>query len=238
MIKVFTLYYDRFETATTSRALSDAKINHTVLCHSNKEKFKNIYGNIIETNKPKGIQYNLNAGLQMLKKDEWGIYLSDDYKKSFKLDRKENKFKQCDLRYVYEKLCETIKVADKIGVKLIGLNSTGNALYAKKKYGKYGLVDGRMFAIKKTNFEWRNDINTITDYYASLFHLEKYGGNLILQECYAEFDRYAIDGIGTAQNRAEDKKKDIYVLKNLFKGMVKVKDKLGQPKGTHITINK
>tara|TARA_R110002020_G_scaffold56888_3_gene156967 strand:+ start:1155 stop:1871 length:717 start_codon:yes stop_codon:yes gene_type:complete len=238
MMKVFTLYYDRFETATTSLALKNSKIEHTVICHYNKEKFKNICGDIIETNKAKGIQYNLNAGLELLEEGEWGVFLSDDYKKSFRLDKKDNKFVECELEEVFENLVEATKVADTVGVKLVGLNSTGNALYASKKYGKYGLVDGRMFAIKKTEFEWRKDINTITDYYASLYHMKKYGGNLILQDCYAEFDRYASDGIGTAQNRAEDKKKDIRILKNLFRNMVKVKEKAGQPKGTHIIIKR
>ena len=236
MIKVFTLYYDRFETATTSLALKKSKIDHTVICHYNKEKFKNIHGKIIETNKPKGIQYNLNAGLNLLEQNEWGVFLSDDYKKSFRLDKKNNKFVECELKEVFDNLVKATKVADKVGVKLVGLNSTGNALYANKKFGKYGLVDGRMFAIKKTEFEWRKDI--ITDYYASLYHLQKYGGNLILQDCYAQFDRYASDGIGTAQNRAKDKKKDIRILKNLFRNMVKIKDKAGQPKGTHIIIKR
>lgn len=238
MYKVFTLYYDRFKTATTSQALHEAEIEHTVICHYNKEKFENIYGNIIETNHPKGIQYNLNEGLNLLEEDEWGFFLSDDYKTSYKLEKSSNKFVKTDLKYVFNRLVNGTKIADKIGAKLVGLNSTGNALYAKNKYGKYGLVDGRMFAIKKTNFEWRNDINTITDYYATLYHMKKYGGNLILQECYAEFERYAKDGIGTIQRRAKAKKKDIRILKNLFRNMVKVKNKAGHPKGTHIIINR
>ena len=41
-MNVFTLYYDRYETATTSEALWEAGINHNVLCHNNKNKFKNI----------------------------------------------------------------------------------------------------------------------------------------------------------------------------------------------------
>jgi hypothetical protein len=238
MIKVFTLYYDRFETATTSLALKKAGIEHTILLHNNKNKFNNIHGEVIETNNDKGIQNNLNFGLDLIKQGEWAIFLSDDYKKSFKLNEDKTRFVKCNLKYVYSKLIETINIADKIGVKLIGLNCTGNALFSKNKFGKYGLVDGRMFAIKKTNFEWRHDISCITDYYASLYHLKKYGGNLILNECYAEFERYAEDGIGTVQNRADAKKKDIKILKNLYPNNIKIKDKLNQPKGTHITINR
>jgi len=237
-MKVFTLYYDRFETATTSKALHDASISHTVLCHKDKDKFKNIYGELVETNAPKGIQHNLNSGLDLLEYGEWGIFMSDDYKKSFTLDKVKNKFIACDLKEVYDNLLEAISISDKIGAKLVGLNCTGNAMFSKNKFGKYGLVDGRMFAIKKTDFRWRDDINCITDYYASLFHLDKYKGNLVLQHCYAEFERYGSDGIGTAEDRAEDKRKNISILKNLYPKNVKVKDKKGQPKGTHITINR
>ena len=238
MYNVFALYYDRYETATTSLALKQAGIKHTILCHKNKNKFNYCYGKVIETKNPKGIQHNFNSGLNLISEGEWAIFLSDDYKSSYKINRQENKFEKCELRYVYDKLCETIKVADKIGVKLVGLNSTGNALYASKKYGKYGLVDGRMFAIKKTDFVWREDISCITDYYATLYHLNKYGGNLILQECYAEFERYGADGIGTLEARADEKRKDVSILKNIYKDKVKIKDKAGQPTGTHIIIKR
>ena len=238
MVKVFTLYYDRFETATTSLALKNADIEHTILLHNNKEKFNNLHGEVLQTNNIKGIQHNLNSGLDLIDDGEWGIFLSDDYKKSFKLNEDKTKFIRCDLKYVYNKLLETIKIADKVGSKLVGLNCTGNAMFSKNKFGKYGLIDGRMFAIKKTDFKWRKDISCITDYYATLYHLKKYGGNLILNECYAEFERYSKHGIGTAENRAEEKKKDIRILKNLYPYNIKIKDKPNQPKGTHITINR
>ena len=236
MHKVFTLYYDRFEDATTSIALKEANIKHTILCHNNKNKFKNIYGDIIETKKPKGIQYNLNSVLENINLNEWAIVMSDDYKKSYKLDKIKNKFIECDLKYIFKNLNETIELADKLNVKLVGLNSTGNVLYAQKKYGKYGLIDGRMFAIKKTNFSWRNDISCITDYYATIYHINKYKGNLINQQCYADFERYGKKGIGSIYDRLENKKKDILILKNLYPNNVNIKDKKGQPKGTHIVI--
>ena len=40
------------------------------------------------------------------------------------------------------------------------------------------------------------------------------------------------------QKKAKAKKKDIRILKNLFRNMVKVKNKAGHPKGTHIIINR
>jgi hypothetical protein len=235
-MKVFTLYYDRYKTATTSKALHEANIDHYVMCHNNSEKFENIYGEIVESNKPKVIQHNLNSCINLLEYNEWAIIMSDDYTESYKIENKE--FVKSNLAYVYNELKRHTKIADQIGVKLIGLNSSGNALYAQKNYGKYGLVDGRMFAIKKTEFKWLEDINCITDYYATVYHLNKYGGNLILQWCYADFKRYEKDGIGTAEARKEIKKNDIFILKNLYPKNIIIKDKKGQPKGKHIIIKK
>jgi hypothetical protein len=170
-MKVFTLYYDRYKTATTSKALHEANIDHYVMCHNNSEKFENIYGEIVESNKPKGIQHNLNSCINLLEYNEWAIIMSDDYTESYKIENKE--FVKC-----------------------------------------------------------------ITDYYATVYHLNKYGGNLILQWCYADFKRYEKDGIGTAEARKEIKKNDIFILKNLYPKNIIIKDKKGQPKGTHIIIKK
>lgn len=235
-IKIFLMYYDRFETATTSQALKKEK--HIILCHNNKERFKNIHGELIETKEKKGIQNNFNFALNTLKRNEWAIFMSDDYKKSFKLNKQKTDFIRCELSEVLNNLKETIKIADKINVKLVGLNSTGNAMYSKKKYGKFGLVDGRFFAIKKTDFLFDERINCATDYYATLFHLKRYKGNLISNHYYSTFERYTKNGIGTLEQRAEQKKKDVFILKNLFPNNVKIIDKKGQPKGTHIKITR
>ena len=125
-----------------------------------------------------------------------------------------------------------------MGVKLVGLNSTGNPFYAKNKYSKYGLVDGRCFAIKKTEFVFHKDINTIPDYYASAYHLQKYGGNLILNYCFLEFERYGKGGLGSVSERINDKLKDVKLMVALFPKNVKIKDKPKEPKGSHIIIKR
>jgi hypothetical protein len=121
---------------------------------------------------------------------------------------------------------------------LVGLNSTGNPFYAKNKYSKYGLIDGRCFAIKKTEFVFHNEISTIPDYYASAYHLNKYGGNLILNYCFLDFKRYEKGGLGTAKDRIKDKLKDIQLMKSLFPNNIIIKDKPNEPKGSHIKIKR
>lgn len=234
-MKIFLMYYDRFESATTSKML---KKEHIVLCHDNKEKFKCISdkGALIETKQPKGIQNNFNYGLSLLEQNEWGIFLSDDLIEGKKLEN--NKFIKCDIDYVLNELINILPKCDLMGIKLVGLNSTGNPFYAKNKYSKFGLVDGRCFAIKKTDFLFHSDISTMPDYYASAYHLKKYGGNLILNYCFLDFERYGKGGLGSVSERINDKLKDIKIMTKLFPNNVKIKDKPNEPKGSHIIIKR
>lgn len=234
-MKIFLMYYDRFENASTSKML---KKEHIVLCHNNKEKFKCISdkATLIETNQPKGIQNNFNYGLSILEKDEWGIFMSDDLIEGKKLEN--NKFIKCEIDYVLNELISILPKCDLMGIKLVGLNSSGNAFYAKNRYSKYGLVDGRCFAIKKTEFKFHSEINTIPDYYASAYHMNKYGGNLILNYCFLDFERYAKGGLGDVNDRIHDKIKDVKLLKALFPNNFLIKDKINQPKGSHIIIKR
>lgn len=234
-MKIFLMYYDRYTNATTSKLL---KIEHTVLCHNNKDKFTCIgeKGTMIETNEPKGIQNNFNYGLSLLENNEWGIFMSDDLVCGKIL--KGTSFVKADVNDVLNMFIELINKADKTGVKLIGMNSTGNALYAKNKYSKFGLVDGRCFAIKKTNFQFHKDINTIPDYYSTAYHLKKYGGNLIANHFFLDFKRYEKGGLGSVTDRIKDKIKDVNLMCKLFPKNVVIKDKKNEPKGSHIIIKR
>lgn len=234
-MKIFLMYYDRFTTATTSKMLD---IEHTVLCHNNAQAFNCIgkKGTLIETNQPKGIQNNFNYALSLLAKDEWGIFMSDDLIQGKKLVN--GKFEKCDVMFVLEELINILPKCDIMGVKLVGLNATGNPFYAKNKYSKFGLVDGRCFAIKKTQFTFHPEINTIPDYYATLYHLTKYGGNLILNYCFLDFERYGKGGLGSVDERIKDKIKNVNLLRQIFPNNIKVKDKPNEPKGSHIIIKR
>jgi hypothetical protein len=234
-MKIFLMYYDRYEEATTSKFLD---IDHYVLCHDSQERFTCVgdKGKLLQTDQPKGIQNNFNYGLSMLEDGEWGIFMSDDCVGAKKLEK--GKFIDCSVMESLNELIGIIPKADEIGVKLIGLNSTGNPMYARNKYSKFGLVDGRCFAIKKTSFTYHPVINTIPDYYATVYHLNKYGGNLILNYTYIDFKRYEKGGLGSEQDRIDDKLRDVDIMLTRFPKNVQLKDKPGQPKNSHIIIKK
>ena len=241
-MKIFLMYYDRFDSATTSKMLNST---HVVLCHNNKNLFSCIgeSGTLLETKEPKGIQNNFNYALDMLEYGEWAIFMSDDLINAKRFVQNEQnpygKFVECDLHYVIDQLVNATVLCDKMNVKLIGLATNENPTFAKgKKYGRYGLIDGRCFAIKKTDFRFHKLINTIPDYYATAYHLNKYKGNLILKHCLLNFGRYKKGGLGSVDDRLKDKIKDVQIMLNLFPENVAIKNKKNEPDGSHIIIKK
>ena len=59
--------------------------------------------------------------------------MSDDLIGAKKLEN--NKFVNSSTDYVLNELKSILPKCDLMGVKLVGLNSTGNPFYAKNKYG-------------------------------------------------------------------------------------------------------
>jgi hypothetical protein len=234
-MKLFLMYYDRYETATTSKMID---IEHFVLCHSNKDKFNCIgdKGTLLETGEPKGIQNNFNYGLDMLEDGEWGIFMSDDLIGAKKI--KDGKFIDCDIMHPINEIINIIPIAESGGIKLIGLNNTGNSFYFKNNFSYSGLVDGRCFAIKKTSFKYHSQINTIPDYYATIYHKKKYRYNLIINYTFLDFKRYEKGGLGSIDERMKDKIKDIDIIRTLYPNSIDIKEKANHQSGSHIIIKK
>ena len=93
-MKVFTFFYNRFETATTSKALFENGIGHNVLIHKEQDyelfkKGNTLFGNPIVTNSQKGLAYQRNYALDMMDFGEWAVFMCDDFKKiaSYPKDR-------------------------------------------------------------------------------------------------------------------------------------------------------
>lgn len=241
-MKIITLYYDRFDSATTSQALSEVGIEHIVLCHDRAEQFTCIgsTGKLIETNRPKGIQHNLNYALDMVDEGEWLIIMSDDFRWSKIFVPESLNFLPCGLDVIIHRLKTATTVADKIGIHLLGTGVYENAVWASKipPIAKGGLVDGKLFAIKKTKFRFNNLINTMTDYEATAYHLKHYGANMIFQHYYAEFGRFTKDGIGTLEQRLDDKMKDVKILLKQYPDILHPARKKNVPDGAHISFRK
>jgi hypothetical protein len=230
------MYYDRYDEATTSLALSKEGIEHYVLCHSDAAKFTCIgsTGTIIETGEPKGIQNNFNWALKNTKKGDWCIFLSDDYTKSKILQG--DKFINVGIEYPIEEIKKAIIMSENIGVKLIGLNSVGNPFFVTKRITTGGLVDGRCFAIQRTDFLFDESISTIPDYYSTCWHLKRYKKNIILNYTFMDFKRYGKKGLGSVTERMEQKKQDCLTIMKAFPELAYFKNKPGQEENSHIVI--
>tara|TARA_R100000426_G_scaffold5344_3_gene7538 strand:- start:1415 stop:2131 length:717 start_codon:yes stop_codon:yes gene_type:complete len=235
--KTFLMYYDRYENNTTSRMLD---FEHTILCHENADKFKNISkkATIIETNLPTGIQNNFNYALRTLDYGEWAIFLSDDLIGGRKFNEEKYDFVECSVDVVLKNLTDTIEKADKMGVEFVGMSSTGNAFYVKSSYSYYGLVDTRCCAIKKSEFLFHPNIGCIPDYYCTAYHMKKNGKNLILNTFYLDFERYTDGGLGSIDNRLEQKMQEIKIMQKLFPDNVTIVDKPNHPRGSHIRLTR
>jgi hypothetical protein len=53
-----------------------------------------------------------------------------------------------------------------------------------------------------------------------------------------EYARYSEKGIGTIEQRASQKIKDVALLKQLFPKNIEIRSKSGQPAGSHCVIKK
>ena len=85
-MKVFTFFYNRYDTATTSKALNENGIAHNVLVHNSDDLQKFVKGGTIHgkstvTNNGKGLAYQRNAALDMMDTGEWAAFMCDDFKK-------------------------------------------------------------------------------------------------------------------------------------------------------------
>ena len=257
-MKVFTFFYDRYTTATTSIELEKWGIEHYVFMHTEEAHSKFIEGNTIKgtpiiTNNPKGLAYQKNSALEMLEDDEWGVFMSDDFSviKAFNFDRvkiddkvefdikNQKEFRYSDrptMAQLFTIFPYLIKQAERLNIKMIGFSSNENPRNVQRKFGFKGLVDGRMFLAKKSELRFDNNVNSIDDYYFTLLNIEKNSNNLILNWISPEFQRYSAGGVGSKEARKEQRKRDCAYLVDRFPRLVKFADKAGYDKGEHIKI--
>jgi len=178
-MKVFTFFYNRYDTATTSKALFDNGIKHNVLIHNkiDYERFitgKTIYGTPIVTGNGKGLAYQRNSALAMMDKGEWAVFMCDDFKKIKSLpfewiasNKQElpitfqnqnafrlSKHKAPCLKEMFSLFPMLIDTAEKNGIHLIGFGLHDNPQNLKKKFTNKGLADGRFWLVKKANYSF------------------------------------------------------------------------------------
>lgn len=258
-MKVFTFFYNRFETASTSKALNENGINHTVLVHTadDLQKFVKggtIHGKAVVTNNGKGLAYQRNSALDMMDTGEWGVFMCDDfqkikaYPKEFIFSKtnaiaitqqNQNNYRlrnQIALKEMFSWFPKLTELAENNNIHLIGFGLHDNPMNLRKKFGTRGLADGRFWLVKKSHYKFDLNAQLIDDVAWTAENLVRHKNVLVLNWCVPYFERYTAGGFGSTTERKALRMKECAYLANRFDPLVKIAEKPNWDYGTHIRI--
>jgi hypothetical protein len=265
-MKVFTFYYNRFDTATTSISLNENNIDHYVMVHTEEDlkkflKCNTIKGKPIVTNQRKGLAYQRNCALDMMKLNEWAVFMCDDfqrilsYKKKyifskinklpitfenqqfFRLKTNNSNFGGVmSLKEMFSMFPKLIEIAEKNAIHLIGFGLHDNPLNLSNKYSFKGLADGRFWLVKKSNYTFDLNAQLIDDVAWTAENIIRHGKVLILNWTVPYFKRYSAGGFGTTEERKSQRRKECEYLTKKYSPLVKIAKKKNWDYGTHIRL--
>lgn len=258
-MKVFTFFYNRYETATTSKALNENGIAHNVLIHNadDLQKFVKggtIHGKVTVTNNNKGLAYQRNTALDMIETGEWAVFMCDDfqkikaYSKEFILSKtqsidinhqNQNKYRlknHVTLKEMFNWFPKLIELAEQNNIHLIGFGLHDNPMNLRKKFTTRGLADGRFWLVRKAQYKFDVNAQLIDDVAWTAENLVRHKNVLILNWCVPYFERYTSGGFGSTTERKALRIKECAYLANKFNPLIKIAEKPGWDYGTHIRI--
>lgn len=258
-MKVFTFFYNRYETATTSKALNENGIPHNVLVHSADDwqkfvKGGTIHGKVTVTNNNKGLAYQRNTALDMIETGEWAVFMCDDFQKIKAYSREfilsktqsininhqnQNKYRlknQITLKEMFNYFPKLIELAEQNNIHLIGFGLHDNPMNLRKKFTTRGLADGRFWLVRKAQYKFDVNAQLIDDVAWTAENLVRHKNVLVLNWCVPYFERYTAGGFGSTTERKALRMKECAYLANKFNPLIKIAKKPGWDYGTHIRI--
>lgn len=260
-MKVFTFFYNRYETATTSKALYENRIDHNILIHKENDydlfkKGGTMFGKPIVTNASKGLANQRNHALDLINTGEWAVFMCDDFKKigSYPVESilnskltmdvnfenqkflHVNKQKPMNLAQMFAMFPKLIELAESANIHLIGFGLHDNPLNLRKKFSFRGLADGRFWLVKKSFYKFDLNAQLIDDVAWTSENLIRHSNVLISNWTVPYFSRYTAGGFGSTEERKQLRKKECNYLCNKFNPLVKMAHKPNWEYGTHIRI--
>lgn len=258
-MKVFTFFYNRFDTASTSLALAQNGIDHTVLIHTTEDLQKftkggTLHGNPVVTNNGKGLAYQRNSALEMMDSGEWGVFMCDDFQKikaypkgfifsktqSIDINQQnQNKYRlknEINLKEMFSWFPKLISLAEANNIHLIGFGLHDNPMNLRKKFTTRGLADGRFWLVRKSHYKFDVNAQLIDDVAWTAENLVRHKNVLILNWCVPYFERYTAGGFGSTTERKALRMKECAYLANKYDPLVKIAEKPGWDYGTHIRL--
>lgn len=255
-MRIFIFTYDRYTTITTSEYFKSCE--HVVLCHTTDQlrrfaEARRIHGELIATGEPKGLAYNRNFALKMMKQDEWAIFFVDDLINITTLENPpsadelgitmENqkefapRFKKpCSPGEFLEIANQTAMHAESKGFALCGFSLTGNPVFRNKHHSYWALTDGRCLLVKKTGLEFDTNVNTMDDYAFVARNLKKFGGVVVNNWLLPLCERYTKGGCGTLAERMDQKIRECKYMVETYPEFIAYADKAGMPPLSHVRI--
>lgn len=248
---------------TTSNMLFSEGIEHYVMVHNEADKQKFKAGgtikiqdsHIIVTGNAKGLTRQRNSALDMLQEEEWAIFMNDDLKQITMLRDYETfphervkltpkNIKQFDellkTKINCRKLLQLIETsiiesAEKEGAKLVGFVAHNNTRFRASKVVRRGLVDGRLWMIKKENgMRFDENVNVLEDHEFTAYNLCKYGKVHVENWICPEFSRMTKGGFGTISERTNQLRHDAAYLITKYPFLFEYKEKSGYPEHTQL----
>ena len=261
-MKTFTFYYNRFENATTSLALSECGIPHRVLVHSDDDHQRFVdggrYGKTciesVITNNPRGLANQRNAALDLMLPGEWACFMCDDFRKIKAYDAEkiihnpkrqhitfENQSEyrlreHRSLGWMFKLFPHFIELAERHGVELIGFGLHDNPMNLSKCYTTRGLADGRFWLVKKGSFRFDLNAQSIDDFAWTAENLVRNGNVLVCNWIVPYFERYTAGGFGSKEERLALRRKECAYLAEKYDPLIRIARKPGWPYGTHLRL--
>lgn len=261
-MKIVVFTWDRYDTISTPRALSEAGAAYDVVCHSPEayEKFAeagNVFSQrLLVSNVPKGLANNRNWYIENhLRDGEWCLMLVDDWMHATELDcydyppgnplpvvltnttewkRKFNN--KISMEKFLQRANELTVECHARDTTLGGFAGNDNALFRKPHFRRNALADGRAIVLRKTHLRFDPNAQMVDDVCFTAQTLEAFGRVLVNEWVHPYCRRYTQGGYGNLESRMEQRKADCQYLVQRFPGLITYREKPGWPAGSHVQI--
>jgi len=260
-VKVFVFGYDRYDTMTTSKMLTAESIDHTVLVHTHDARHRFIECGTVQadqciaTGNPKGLSYQRNAALEMMRDDEWALFLVDDLKQVSELrnydkvttaslpitETNQRHYAQrfdnpVSLTHFVHRAQQLSQRCDTHHARLGGFCNIDNPLFRRRHWSYNVLADGRALVVRKTHLRFDTKVQTIDDYAFTALNIRHFGTVVVNQWILPDCKRYSAGGYGSLNDRMEQKLADAKYLVDQFPDIIAYRQKPKHPLNSHIVI--